>query len=348
MCFIIKKAKLASSRNAGIENNREERMNKVISSINEKPDISVIVPMYNEEESLAPFFETMGKTLEKISPYTYEIICIDDGSTDGTYALLEEFAAKDSRIKIVKFSRNFGKEYGVIAGLRVCSGRAAVPIDVDLQDPPELIGQFIAKWEEGFDMVYGIRNDRQSDTFLKRWTAKLFYKTYNLMTRSPIPYNAGDYRLIDRKVINAILDLKERNIFMKGIFGWAGFKSCGIKYVRQKRQAGVSKWNYWKLWNFALDGITASTTFPLRIWTYLGSMLSFMGMLYAFYIIIRTIMHGTDVPGYASLLVFILLVGGVQMIILGILGEYIGRIFIEVKNRPLYIVEKKVNLPDDK
>ena len=205
----------------------------------------------------------------------------------------------------------------------------------------------LKKWEEGYDMVYGIRNDRRSDSWLKRWTAKLFYKAYNLMTRSPIPYNAGDYRLIDRKIIDAILELKERNIFMKGIFGWTGFKSCGIKYVRQKRQAGVSKWNYWRLWNFALDGITASTTLPLRIWTYLGSMLSFLGLLYALYIIARTIMYGADVPGYASLLVFILLVGGVQMIILGILGEYIGRIFIEVKRRPLYIVEKKVNLDDD-
>ena len=285
--------------------------------------------------------------MERADGYTYEIICIDDGSTDGTYNLLEQYATEDFRVKVLKFSRNFGKEYGLMAGLKYCRGRAAVPIDVDLQDPPELILQFIQKWEEGYDMVYGIRNDRRSDSWLKRWTAKLFYKAYNLMTRSPIPYNAGDYRLIDRKIIDAILELKERNIFMKGIFGWTGFKSCGIKYVRQKRQAGVSKWNYWRLWNFALDGITASTTLPLRIWTYLGSMLSFLGLLYALYIIARTIMYGADVPGYASLLVFILLVGGVQMIILGILGEYIGRIFIEVKRRPLYIVEKKVNLDDD-
>ena len=167
------------------------------------------------------------------------------------------------------------------------------------------------------------------------------------MTRSPIPYNAGDYRLIDRRVVNAILELQERNIFMKGIFGWTGFKSCGVKYVRQKRKTGISKWNYWKLWNFALDGITASTTLPLRIWTYFGSLLSFLGVLYAFYIIIRTMIYGVDVPGYASLLVFILLLGGVQMIILGILGEYIGRIFIEVKRRPLYLIEKRVNVDDD-
>lgn len=322
-------------------------MNKVITSAAGHPDISIIVSVYNEEESLGLFFETIRKTMERADGYTYEIICIDDGSTDGTYNLLEQYATEDFRVKVLKFSRNFGKEYGLMAGLKYCRGRAAVPIDVDLQDPPELILQFIQKWEEGYDMVYGIRNDRRSDSWLKRWTAKLFYKAYNLMTRSPIPYNAGDYRLIDRKIIDAILELKERNIFMKGIFGWTGFKSCGIKYVRQKRQAGVSKWNYWRLWNFALDGITASTTLPLRIWTYLGSMLSFLGLLYALYIIARTIMYGADVPGYASLLVFILLVGGVQMIILGILGEYIGRIFIEVKRRPLYIVEKKVNLDDD-
>ena len=322
-------------------------MYKVITATAGHPDISIIVSVYNEEESLGLFFETIRKTMERADGYTYEIICIDDGSTDGTYNLLEQYATEDFRVKVLKFSRNFGKEYGLMAGLKYCRGRAAVPIDVDLQDPPELILQFIQKWEEGYDMVYGIRNDRRSDSWLKRWTAKLFYKAYNLMTRSPIPYNAGDYRLIDRKIIDAILELKERNIFMKGIFGWTGFKSCGIKYVRQKRQAGVSKWNYWRLWNFALDGITASTTLPLRIWTYLGSMLSFLGLLYALYIIARTIMYGADVPGYASLLVFILLVGGVQMIILGILGEYIGRIFIEVKRRPLYIVEKKVNLDDD-
>ena len=175
----------------------------------------------------------------------------------------------------------------------------------------------------------------------------MFYKIYNLMTRSPIPYNAGDYRLLDRKVIDAILSLRENNIFMKGIFGWTGFKSVGIKYTRQKRVAGESKWNYWKLWNFALDGITASTTLPLRIWTYLGTILATSGMAYALYIIIRTIIKGIDVPGYASLLVFILVLGGLQMIILGIIGEYIGRIFMEVKNRPLYIVEEKVNIDNE-
>ncbi len=323
-------------------------MNKVLAKTVEKPDISIIVSVYNEEDSLDVFFKTIRQTMEQKKDCRYEIVCVDDGSTDGTFQLLQKYAQDDFRIKVLKFSRNFGKEYGLMAGLKYCSGRAAIPIDVDLQDPPELILQFIEKWEEGYDMVYGIRNDRASDTWLKRWTAKLFYKTYNLMTRSPIPYNAGDYRLIDRKIIDTILELPERNIFMKGIFGWTGFKSCGIKYVRQKRISGVSKWNYWKLWNFALDGITASTTLPLRIWTYLGSMLSFLGLLYALYIIIRTITYGADVPGYASLLVFILLVGGVQMIILGILGEYIGRIFIEVKRRPLYIVEKKVNFGNDK
>jgi len=322
-------------------------MSKVISTKNESPDISIIVSMYNEEESAALFFETIFNVFKELKKYTFEIVCVDDGSDDDTYNILEQQAKQDRRIKVLRFSRNFGKEYGMMAGLKYCKGRAAIPMDVDLQDPPELISQFIEKWEQGYDMVYGIRNDRRSDTFLKRLTADMFYKIYNLMTRSPIPYNAGDYRLVDRKVIDAILSLKERNIFMKGVFGWTGFKSTGIKYIRQKRRAGVSKWNYWKLWNFALDGITASTTFPLRIWTYLGSILSFSGMLYAFYIILRTIIKGTDVPGYASLLVFILLLGGIQMIILGILGEYIGRIFIEVKNRPLYIISEKVNIGDE-
>lgn len=322
-------------------------MSKTIKIINENPDLSIIVSMYNEEDSLDVFFEKIREALSAISNYSYEIICIDDGSIDKTYELLLDYANKDNRIKIIKFSRNFGKEYGLMAGFKFCKGRAAIPMDVDLQDPPELIIDFVKKWEDGYDMVYGIRSDRGSDTFLKRFTAKLFYKIYNMMTRSPIPYNAGDYRLIDRKIIDAILLLKERNVFMKGIFGWTGFKSCGVKYTRQKRVAGKSKWNYWKLWNFALDGITASTTFPLRIWTYLGTLLSSVGILYAIYIILRTIVQGIDVPGYASLLVFILLLGGIQMIILGILGEYIGRIFIEVKDRPIYIVEKKVNIGDE-
>lgn len=322
-------------------------MTKMCKGVDKQTDLSVIVSMYNEEESLPLFFKEIRTVLDKLSSYSYEIIAVDDGSTDGTFRVLSEYAKEDERIKIIKFSRNFGKEYGMMAGLKYCRGRAAVPIDVDLQDPPMLIADFVKKWEEGYDMIYGIRNDRTSDTLLKRFTAKLFYKIYNLMTRSPIPYNAGDYRLIDRKIIEAILSLKERNIFMKGVFGWTGFKTCGIKYVREKRKAGESKWNYWKLWNFALDGITASTTFPLRIWSYLGTLLSFLGMLYAFYIIVRTMVYGIDVPGYASLLVFILLLGGIQMIILGILGEYIGRIFIEVKRRPLYIVEEKVNLGDD-
>lgn len=322
-------------------------MSKTIKIINENPDLSIIVSMYNEEDSLDVFFEKIREALSAISNYSYEIICIDDGSIDKTYELLLDYANKDNRIKIIKFSRNFGKEYGLMAGFKFCKGRAAIPMDVDLQDPPELIIDFVKKWEDGYDMVYGIRSDRGSDTFLKRFTAKLFYKIYNMMTRSPIPYNAGDYRLVDRKIIDAILLLKERNVFMKGIFGWTGFKSYGIKYTRQKRVAGKSKWNYWKLWNFALDGITASTTFPLRIWTYLGTLLSSVGILYAIYIILRTIVQGIDVPGYASLLVFILLLGGIQMIILGILGEYIGRIFIEVKDRPIYIVEKKVNIGDE-
>lgn len=316
----------------------------VVSSV---PDLSVIVPMYNEEDSLKSFFTEIQKVLNSLKKYSYEIVCIDDGSTDKTFSLLMQYAKKDERIKVIKFSRNFGKEYGMMAGLKYCRGRAAIPIDVDLQDPPELIERFVEKWEQGYDMVYGIRKDRQSDTFLKRMTAKMFYKIYNLMTRSPIPYNAGDYRLLDRKVINAILSLRENNIFMKGIFGWTGFKSVGIKYTRQKRVAGESKWNYWKLWNFALDGITASTTLPLRIWSYLGTLLAMSGMAYALYIIIRTIIKGIDVPGYASLLVFILVLGGIQMIILGIIGEYIGRIFMEVKNRPLYIVEEKVNIDNE-
>ena len=323
-------------------------MGKILKIKDNGVDVSIIVSMYNEEESLDLFFEKINEVVEENSKYSFEIVCIDDGSIDRTYEKLCKIAKKNKKVKVLKFSRNFGKEYGMMAGLKYCNGKCAIPIDVDLQDPPHLISEFIEKWKEGYDMVYGIRIDRKSDTLLKRLTAKMFYKIYNLLTKSPIPYNAGDYRLVDRKVINAILSLNEKNIFMKGIFGWTGFKSVGIKYIREKRSAGVSKWNYWKLWNFALDGITASTTFPLRVWTYFGGLLSLSGMFYAFYIILRTIIKGIDVPGYASLLVFILLLGGIQMVILGIIGEYIGRIFMEVKNRPIYIVEDKVNFRDEK
>ena len=246
----------------------------------------------------------------------------------------------------MSFSRNFYKEQALFAGLQEARGRCIIPMDADLQDPPELISKFIKKWEEGYEVVYGVRIDRQRDTLVKRLTAKIFYKIFNLVAETPIPENTGDYRLMDRKVVDAILEIRENKLFMKGIFSWVGFKSCGIEYKRPERVAGKTKFNYWKLWNFALDGITASTTLPLRIWTYIGCIIGSISALYAIYIIFKTIFMGVAVPGYASLLVSILFFGSVQLIVLGIFGEYLGRIFIEVKRRPRYIIDEKINCDD--
>ena len=306
-------------------------------------DLSIIVPMYNEEENIDLFFKSVQTVLKKIKELTYEFICINDGSQDKTLDILKKYAKKDKSVKIISFSRNFKKEQALYAGLEHCTGKAAIVIDVDMQDPPELIEEFVQKWKEGFEVVYGIRTDRNADTFLKKITANSFYKIHNLISETKIPDNVGDFRLMDRKVINSVLKIKEKKLFMKGIFNWVGFKSIGIQYKRQQRAAGSTKWNYWKLWNFALDGITSSTTLPLRIWTYFGGLVACFSFLYGLFIIIRTLILGIDVPGYASLLVCILFLGGIQLGALGIFGEYIGRILIEVKDRPLYIIDEKIN-----
>ena len=306
-------------------------------------DLSIIVPMFNEQAVIDVFFTRIKEIMHTIPNYAYEIICIDDGSQDDTYSILKQYAKKDKKIKIIHFSRNFHKEQALFAGLKNCTGRAAIVIDADLQDPPELISDFLKKWEEGYQVVYGIRENRKSDGFIKRTSAQIFYKIYNKISDCPIPYNTGDFRLMDRKVINAVKEINEKNLFMKGLLNWVGFKSIGIPYSRPPRVAGTTKWNYWKLWNFALDGITSSTTLPLRIWTYIGFFLASASLIYGLYIVIRTLIYGIQVPGYASLLVSILFLGGIQFFILGIFGEYIGRILIEVKNKPHYIIEDKIN-----
>lgn len=305
------------------------------------PELSVIVPVYNEAAALPHFFKKIQSVLNGLS---YEIICVNDGSTDETADLLACYAQTDSRIKVVSFSRNFKKEAALFAGLKYAVGRAVVPIDADLQDPPEVILDFLDKWHAGFKVVYGVRQDRSADSFLKKGSAQLFYKIYNLFADRPIPYNAGDFRLLDRQVVDAVLQTNERNLFMKGLFNWVGFKSCPVYYKRQTRSAGCSTWNYWRLWNFALDGLTATTTFPLRIWLYIGGFAALFSVGYAAYIIIRTLIFGVDLPGYASLLVFMLFLGSIQLMALGVMGEYLGRIFNEVKHRPRYIVSETQNI----
>lgn len=310
-------------------------------------ELSIIVPMYNECLSLECFFSEIEEVLEN-EKYNYEIICINDGSDDSTLADLFIHRKRNPAIKIINFSRNFGKEAALTAGLNHCSGQAVIPIDADLQDPVELIPKLVAKWKEGYDVVYATRTSRGKDNPLKRMTAFLFYIIYNLISSRPIPANTGDFRLIDARIVDIIIQLPERNRFMKGLFNWVGFKQTGIEYTRHKRRSGTTKWNYWKLWNFALDGITSFSTLPLRVCTYLGLLVSATAFIYMSFLIIRTMIHGVDVPGYASVMVVVLMIGGIQLTFLGVLGEYLGRVFQETKQRPLYIVSDIHGLNDDK
>jgi len=307
------------------------------------PMISVVVPMYNEEEVIDAFFEAITPVLRSLTK-DYEIICVNDGSSDMTLPKLIAARGMNPAIKIIDLSRNFGKELALTAGLDFASGDAVVPIDADLQDPPELIVEMVEKWRDGADMVIAVRTDRGTDGWFKRTSAGLFYRIAGRLSDTGIPNNAGDFRLMDRKVIDALKALPERTRFMKGIFAWLGFKQAEVTYSRPKRVAGTTKWKFWKLWNFALEGIFSFTTLPLRIWTYMGFAISIIAPAYALLIILRTMFFGVGVPGYASTIVIILFFSGLNMLGLGILGEYVGRVFIEVKRRPLYLVRETIGV----
>jgi len=310
-----------------------------------KIELSVIVPMYNEENNIDPFFERLLALLNQLNQQ-YEIICINDGSTDNTMDRLIKYHQIDSRIKIINFSRNFGKETALTAGLSYSRGKAVIPIDADLQDPPEMIEPLLAKWREGYDVVYAVRTKRHGEIWLKRLTAHMFYKIINLFSETPIPKNTGDFRLMDRRVVEVLNQIPERTRFMKGLFAWVGFKQVGLNYERQPRHLGETKWNLWKLWNFALDGITLFSTAGLKFWSYVGITISTLAFLYAIFLIFRTLLVGRDVPGYASIMVSVLFLGGLQLISLGILGEYLGRVYAEVKHRPLFIVSEQYGFED--
>lgn len=301
------------------------------------PEISLVVPMYNESEGLEQFFTTVIPILEQIGPL-WEIICVNDGSRDETLTQLIAYHQRDPRIKVINFSRNFGKEAATTAGIDFARGRAVIPMDADLQDPPELILTMVEKWREGYKVVLATRSERKEDTWLKRHSALMFYRLISAMSEVPIPKNTGDFRLMDRQVVDTLKQLPEKTRFMKGIFAWLGFSTTTIYFERPARFAGQTSWNYWKLWRLALDGIFAFTTLPLQVWTYLGAGISLLSFLYATFLIVRTLLHGVEVPGYASTMVVILFLGGIQLISLGIIGEYIGRIYKEVKGRPIYIV----------
>jgi glycosyltransferase involved in cell wall biosynthesis len=303
--------------------------------------ISIIVPVLNEEDSILLFVKTMTNALLSLSE-DFEILFVDDGSSDRTVELIEhEKARLPGQIKLLELSRNFGKEAALSAGIDHAEGDAVIPMDVDLQDPPHLILQFVEKWKAGYDVVYGERVSRCEEGWIKSKTALCFYSFFNSLSAMDMPMNVGDFRLIDRKVVEVIKRIPERNRFMKGIFAWVGFKSIGVPYDRPQRAKGNSKWNYWKLWNFALDGILSFSTLPLRIWSYLGAAFALISISYGFYIVAVTLITGKDAPGYASLMTAILFFGGVQLLSLGILGEYVGRIFLESKQRPIYALKSK-------
>ncbi len=303
--------------------------------------ISIIVPFYNEGDGVERFYESLNPIIDQIAEIDFEVICVDDGSRDSTLNKLISMSDLDARFKIIELSRNFGKEAALTAGIDAAGGDAVIPIDADLQDPPSLIPKMIEKWQEGAEVVLARRADRASDSFAKRKTAEIFYRIHNLLSNVQIQENVGDFRLMDRVVVDAIKQLPENNRFMKGIFAWVGFKTVVIDYVRNPRVIGETKFSGWKLWNFALEGITSFSAVPLKFWLYVGIFGAFSTFIYGIFIVSKTLIYGIELPGYASILVAILFFGSIQLISLGVLGEYIGRIYMETKKRPIYIVRKQ-------
>ena len=307
--------------------------------------LSLIAPVKDEEEAIAPFIARVSPILDGLfADGAWEILFVDDGSEDSTLAAILKAHAADPRVRAVSLSRNFGKEAALTAGLDYAGGQAVIPIDVDLQDPPEVIGAMLAKWRDGYEVVYGVRTNRQSDSLPKRLTADLYYRAHNYLSSDKIPEHAGDFRLLDRSVVEIIKAMPERNRFMKGLFAWSGFRQAAVEYERAPRAVGRTKFRYWKLWTLALDGITSASTMPLRIWSYIGLVIAFFALLYMVYVVIKTILFGSDVAGYPSLMVALLFFGGLQLVSLGVLGEYVGRILIETKKRPIYVVRRKIGL----
>ncbi|MFM9852962.1 MAG: glycosyltransferase family 2 protein [Sphingomonadaceae bacterium] len=311
------------------------------------PLLSVVVPVKDEEGAIASFVARVGAVLDGLddpAAKAWEILFVDDGSSDATLAQIHAAHCADNRIVALSLSRNFGKEAALSAGLDHARGTAVIPIDVDLQDPPEVIADMVRAWRGGSDVVYGVRRDRTSDSFIKRVTAGWYYQAHNALSHEKIPEHAGDFRLLDRKVIDVIKAMPERNRFMKGLYAWSGFTQTGVEYDRTERLIGTTKFRYWKLWTLALDGITSSSTAPLRIWSYIGVVVALLSFLYALLIIGRTIWWGIETPGYASLITTVLFLGGLQLISLGVLGEYVGRILVEAKQRPLYVVRTQIGI----
>ncbi|MDP2795494.1 MAG: glycosyltransferase family 2 protein [Sulfurisoma sp.] len=303
------------------------------------PLISVVCPFFNEQQAVAKFFAVLLPQLRTLDT-EFEIVCVNDGSSDNTLQLLLDARQIEPRIRVLDLSRNFGKEAALTAGLDFAHGDAVIPMDTDLQDPPEQIPVFVQKWREGAEVVLGRRSDRSADSWSKRVSSGLFYKLHNRIAEVALPENVGDFRLMDRRVVEALRRLPERRRFMKGLFAWIGFRTVEVDYVRPPRVAGKSTLNGWTLWNLAIEGITAFSSAPLRVLSYIGLVVALLSFTYAAFIVGRTLVLGIDVPGYASLITIVLFLGGVQLIGLGIIGEYVGRIYAESKQRPIYVVRQ--------
>jgi glycosyltransferase involved in cell wall biosynthesis len=302
--------------------------------------VSIVTPFYNEKESIEAYFQNLCESIDSLSSFKFEILCIDDGSTDGTLAMLLKISELDPRLIVIEFSRNFGKEAALTAGLELARGDCVVILDADLQDPPSLIGEMLEVWNQGADVVLARRQSRKLDSLPKRVSAKVFYWLHNLISALQMPSNVGDFRLMSRQVVDSVNQLPERQRFMKGLFAWVGFQEAYVEYDRPIRSAGKTKFNGWKLWNFAIDGITSFSTIPLRLWSYLGLLIAILTSIYIIIILTKVLIYGVDVPGYASLLVVTLFLGSLQLIGIGVLGEYIGRIYMEAKQRPHYVIKK--------
>ncbi|MEN0577687.1 glycosyltransferase family 2 protein [Phytobacter palmae] len=302
--------------------------------------ISLVVPVFNEEDAIPIFYKTV-REFDGLKEHDVEIVFINDGSKDATESIINALAVSDPLVVPISFTRNFGKEPALFAGLDASTGHVVIPIDVDLQDPIDVIPHLIAKWEEGADVVLAKRADRSSDSHLKRKSAEWFYKLHNMISNPKIEENVGDFRLMSRGVVENIKLLPEKNLFMKGVLSWVGGHTEVVEYARAERIAGSTKFNGWKLWNLALEGITSFSTFPLRVWTYIGLFVALVSFMYGAYMIADTLIFGNPVHGYPSILVSILFLGGVQLIGIGVLGEYIGRIYVETKQRPRYVVKKR-------
>ena len=311
-----------------------------------RPEIGVVIPVYNEADNIEGLVRRLVPVLERVSS-SFEVVFVDDGSRDGTMEALRRANAADPRLTAVSFSRNFGKEIAIAAGLDHCEADAVVIMDADLQHPPEVIEAFVAKWREGFKNVYGQRNDRINESALRRMFARNFYKMFSMFGETPLPEGAGDFRLLDRQAVLALRAMGERARFSKALYAWIGFKSVGVPFDVAERASGVSKFDIGKLTRFALDGLMSFSTLPLKVWTYVGLLVSVFALAMAMSFVLQTLVYGVDVPGYASLIVSVTFLGGIQLLSLGVLGEYIGRIFAEVKRRPLYLVAERLGAPGE-